>query len=158
MKFFVEPVIVFLNYAVAELRYDMVAMVGVSGGGWTTTLAAALEPRIVRSYPVAGSLPLVFGSGRDYEQTHHGLYALANYLELYVLGTYGETRRQIQVLNRYDPCCFGGTEYVLYEEQVRQTAQRVGNGSFSVFLDETHREHKISEAALDVILNDLERP
>ena len=158
LKFFVEPVIVFLNYAVAELRYDMVAMVGVSGGGWTTTLAAALEPRIVRSYPVAGSLPLVFGSGRDYEQTHHGLYALANYLELYVLGTYGETRRQIQVLNRYDPCCFGGTEYVLYEEQVSRTAQRVGNGSFSVFLDETHREHKISEAALDVILNDLERP
>ena len=85
-------------------------------------------------------------------------YALAHYLELYVLGTYGDTRRQIQVLNRYDPCCFGDTEYVLYEEQVRQTAQRVGNGSFSVFLDETHREHKISEAALDVILNDLERP
>ena len=71
LKFFVEPVIVFLNYAVAEYAYDTAAMVGISGGGWTTTLAAALEPRIVRSYPVAGSLPLVFATGRDWEQTHH---------------------------------------------------------------------------------------
>ena len=61
LKFFVEPLIVFLNYAMAEYAYDTAAMVGISGGGWTTTLAAALEPRIVRSYPVAGSLPLVFG-------------------------------------------------------------------------------------------------
>ena len=158
LKFFVEPVIVFLNYAAAEHAYDTAAMVGISGGGWTTTLAAALEPRIVRSYPVAGSQPLVFGGGRDWEQTHHSLYELANYMELYVLGAYGYPRRQLQVLNRYDACCFGGTEYVLYEEQVSVTAERVSGGSFSVFLDETHREHKLSEAALDVILKDLERP
>ena len=160
LKFFVEPITVFLNYAVEEYGYDLVAMVGLSGGGWTTTLAAALDSRIARSYPVAGSLPLYFASGRDYEQTHRGLYvyALANYPELYVLGTYEGARRQIQILNRYDPCCFSGTGYVRYEEQVARTAQRVGNGSFSVFSDETHREHKISEAALAVILNDLDRP
>ncbi len=158
MQFFFEPITVFLNYAMGEYDYDLVAMVGLSGGGWTTTLAAALDPRIERSYPVAGTRPLYFGDGGDYEQTHPGLYALANYPELYVLGTYGGARRQIQVLNRYDPCCFAGTEHVLYEEQVARTAQRVGNGSFSVFLDETHLEHKISEAALAVMLNDLERP
>ncbi len=158
LKFFIEPVAVFLNYALEEYDYDSVAMVGLSGGGWTTTLAAALDPRIARSYPVAGSLPLFFASARDYEQTHPGFYALANYLELYVLGTYGGARRQIQVLNRYDPCCFDGTGYRLYVDQVARTSERVGNGSFSVFLDETHREHKISEAALALILNDLERP
>ena len=157
-RFFVEPVTVFLNYAVEEYGYDMVAMVGFSGGGWTTTLYAALDPRIARSYPVAGTLPLTIQSGGDYEQNHPNFYALVNYLELYVLGTFGGERRQIQVLNRYDSCCFGGTEYVRYEEHVARTAQRVGNGSFSVFSDETHREHKISEAALAVILNDLERP
>ena len=158
LKFFVEPITVFLNYAVEEYDYDSVAMVGLSGGGWTTTLAAALDQRIERSYPLAGTLPLYLNPAGDYEQTHPGIYALANYLELYVLGTYGGTRRQIQVLNRYDPCCFAGTEYILYEEQVARTAQRVGGGSFSVFSDETHREHKISEAALAVILSDLERP
>ena len=89
MQFFFEPITVFLNYAVGEYAYDLVAMVGLSGGGWTTTLAAALDPRIERSYPVAGTRPLYFGDGGDYEQTHPGLYALANYPELYVLGTYG---------------------------------------------------------------------
>lgn len=161
MRFFVEPIPVFLNYVMGEYGYGLVAMVGLSGGGWTTTLAAALEPRITRSYPVAGTLPLYFKDfafGRDYEQHHPGLYALANYPELYVLGTYGDERRQIQVLNRYDPCCFAGTGYVIYEEQVARTAQRIGPGSFTVFLDETHREHKVSDAALAVILSDLERP
>ena len=158
MQFFFEPITVFLNYAVGEYGYDLVAMVGLSAGGWTTTLYAALDPRIARSYPVAGTRPLYFWRSRDYKQTRPGLYAIANYPELYVLGTYGGTRRQIQVLNRYDPCCFSGTEYVLYEEQVARTAQRVGGGSFSVFSDETHREHKVSEAALAVILSDLERP
>ena len=32
-------------------------MAGLSGGGWTTTIASALDPRIVLSFPVAGSVP-----------------------------------------------------------------------------------------------------
>ena len=158
LKLFVEPVVVLLNYALPEYDYQLVAMLGVSGGGWTTTLAAALDERIDRSYPVAGSLPIYFEEpGRDYEQAHPQLYDRANYMELYVLGTYGGERRQLQVLNRYDPCCFSGTNYVQYEEEVARTAQRVGSGSFRVFSDDTHREHKLSKAALSVILTDLER-
>ena len=53
MQFFFEPITMFLNYVVGEYDYDLVAMVGLSGGGWTTTLVAALEPRIARSYHVA---------------------------------------------------------------------------------------------------------
>ena len=33
-------------------------MIGLSGGGWTTTVYAAIDPRIVKSIPVAGTLPL----------------------------------------------------------------------------------------------------
>ena len=32
-------------------------MIGLSGGGWTTTVAAAIDPRVGLSIPVAGSLP-----------------------------------------------------------------------------------------------------
>ena len=32
-------------------------MVSISGG-WTTTVYAAIDPRVTRSYPVAGSLPI----------------------------------------------------------------------------------------------------
>ena len=32
-------------------------MVGLSGGGWTTTLASAIIPDIKLSIPIAGSIP-----------------------------------------------------------------------------------------------------
>ena len=42
---------------------------GLSGGGWTTTMAAALAPRIELSLPVAGSIPCSFPhTSIDYEQ------------------------------------------------------------------------------------------
>ena len=113
------------NYAELNFRYRSVAMMGISGGGWLTTLYAALDPRVRASYPVAGTLPIFLRSKAardwgDYEQNHPDLYRIANYPELYVLGSHGEGRRQIQILNRYDDCCFAGTRSRLYEEAVRE--------------------------------------
>ena len=157
IQFFVEPVTVALNWANRNFTYESIAMVGISGGGWTTTLYAALDPRVARSYPVAGSLPLELEASGDYEQILPDLYRTADYLELYALGSHGDGRSQIQVLNRYDPCCFSGTDYRLYAEGVQLAVARLGAGSFAVFSDESHREHKISAAALAVMLADLER-
>ena len=33
-------------------------MIGISGGGWTTTVYPAIDTRISESFSVAGSLPL----------------------------------------------------------------------------------------------------
>lgn len=42
---------------------------GKSGGGWTTTVSAALDPRIRVSFPIAGSIPLNFQhTSWDFEQ------------------------------------------------------------------------------------------
>ena len=35
-------------------------MVGISGGGWTTGVYSALDPRIEKSFVVAGTAPTVF--------------------------------------------------------------------------------------------------
>jgi len=158
VRLFLEPVVVLLNYALAEQAYDLVAMVGLSGGGWTTTLVAALDPRVDRSYPVAGSMPLALHDSGDYEQRHPRLYAAATYPDLYVLGALGASRRQIQILNRYDPCCFGGTGDEAYAARIARTVRRLGGGAFDVWSDTTHREHKISAAARAVIQDDLARP
>ncbi|HJQ10155.1 MAG TPA: hypothetical protein VJ840_03920 [Gemmatimonadaceae bacterium] len=160
IAFFVEPVAASLNYVLAKGRFDRVGMVGISGGGWATTLYAALDERITKSYPVAGSEPTWLTVRRpqpwlDFEQTDIGLIRTANYPELYVLGTSGG-RRQLQILNRYDACCFYGRGYRLYNESVSAVAKRTG-GSFSVFLDETHREHRLSSTALDSVLADFLR-
>jgi hypothetical protein len=64
-------------------------MIGLSGGGWTTTLYAAIDPRVRLSFPVAGTLPEYLRVGRPgaREQFYPDLYKIANYLDLYVMGS-----------------------------------------------------------------------
>ena len=38
-------------------RSEKFVMLGLSGGGWSTTLASAVDPRIQLSFPTAGSIP-----------------------------------------------------------------------------------------------------
>ena len=90
LKFFLEPVAVSLNYL--KPRYKEVNMAGLSGGGWTATLYAAVDPTIRYSFPVAGSIPLYLrtgGSVGDKEQYLEEFYRIAGYPDLYVLGAYG---------------------------------------------------------------------
>lgn len=159
LKLYAEPVVEALNYA-NQKGYDTIHMVGLSGGGWATTLMAAIDKRISKSYPVAGSLPhflrLKRGKG-DWEQNLPGLYRIATVQELYIMGALGDERKQMQVLNQFDRCCFSGTDYLIYEDTVHDLVEQLGNGNFSVFLDDTHREHIISERALSVILKDMEQ-
>jgi hypothetical protein len=163
VQYFVEPVFRVINYLQTQ-GFNQVQMTGISGGGWTTTLCAAMDTRIQRSYPVAGSLPIYLrirdpknGSWGDYEQVVPELYRIANYLELYVLGASGPGRRQVQMLNEFDSCCFSGTGFKSYRFLVQERVKSIGQGHYDIFLDSTHEEHKISEVALDFILNDLEK-
>ena len=127
MKFFLEPIAVVLNYVDDEYNFSDVTMVGLSGGGWTTHLYAAIDTRITASFPVAGSLPLYLHEGAcgedgDYEQGKPAhliklspmvsffYEQVASYLDLYILASYGLGRTQIQILNQFDSCCFWGIE------------------------------------------------
>eukprot|EP01051_Picozoa_sp_SAG22_P019665 SAG22_NODE_3704_length_1566_cov_1.912065_2_plen_119_part_00 len=69
MRFFLEPIILTINYATEVLGYEKIVMMGLSGGGWSTTIAAAVDPRIDLSMPTAGSIPCEFKhTSWDYEQ------------------------------------------------------------------------------------------
>ena len=161
IRYFVEPVLAAVNRA-ERLGYRDIAMLGLSGGGWTTTLYAALDPRIRYSFPVAGSEPLysratlVERHWGDYEQILPGLYRIANYPELYVLGAVGEGRRQLQIFNALDPCCYEGSHVDSYLGPVREALTRLGGGRFQVWLDTGHREHRISDAARERVLAALD--
>ncbi len=120
LRFFLDPALRTVNYALTTLGYERVAMVGLSGGGWTTTFAAALEPRIGLSIPVAGSLPCDFHhTSWDFEQfllcaptgtpaVPGGVGQVANYTALYALAALEPGRASLQVLHEADPCCFHG--------------------------------------------------
>jgi dienelactone hydrolase len=141
---FLEPVAHTLNYAMSRRDYSEVIMAGLSGGGWTTVVYSAIDPRIQRSYPIAGSVPehlrrLIPKSIGDYEQTLPGLDV--GYLDLYVMAA-SDGREQMQLFNRQDPCCFSGDLPTSYRKAVRRRAEAVG-GRFDVVVSD-HAEHELS--------------
>lgn len=164
VKYFLDPIARAVNYALETYSYDEVNIIGISGGGWTTTLYAALDTRIARSYPVAGTYPFFLrsdansGTWGDWEQTVQDVYLIANYPELYIMGSYGEGRRQLQIINQFDTCCFYGFHFQTYEEFITRKVQELGPGAFSVYLDDSHKSHQISVPVLEAVLADLNRP
>ena len=159
IKFFIEPIIISLNYIDENYNFDSYYMVGISGGGWTTTLSAAIDDRISKSYSVAGTSPFFMRSGLndlgDYEQRVSSLYQITNYLELYVLASYGEERKHHQIYNKFDKCCFDGDLGLILIDPINQKLSN-HTGNFEVWVDDTHKEHKISESIHQRILNSIE--
>lgn len=183
MRFFLEPITQALNELLAEYPSPkQTLMIGLSGGGWTTHLYAAVDPRVDVSIPVAGALPLYArpfspGSAGDSEQEYRPIFGeedsnkdgvldratgIASWLEVFALGGIapkdGRPRKQIQVLNQFDSCCFNGEIYKSYAEPLRQLASGINHGDWSVFIDATHRSHLISPHVLKNVLEKVVVP
>ena len=120
---------------------------------------SAIDERISDSFSVGGSTPFYLRVDSrdmgDYEQTNIELYKHVNYLELYVLGAYGDGRQHVQIFNKNDSCCFSGTGYETYEFVVKDKISQLGEGNFQVFIDDTHNEHKISDFTIEQIFKNL---
>ncbi len=178
IKHFLEPTAISLNYLKTRSRagnfpnYRAFHMIGLSGGGWTTTVYAAVDPSIRCSFPVAGTIPLCLRSGGsigDREQVEPGFYRIAGYPDLYVLGAEGRRRKQVQILVRRDDCCFGEAQHDAkaaglpyeeamraYEGRVRAAVKEVGGGLFRLEIDDSAPSHMISHHTIEqVILPEL---
>jgi len=157
LKFFIAPIVASLEYT-KKYNFDSISMVGLSGGGWTTVIYAALDPGISLSYPVAGSTPFYlrakYDSWGDYEQNNMQIYGIANYIDLYIMGSIGKGRKQLQIFNNNDSCCYRGEEFESYDAIVQDAISNIGEGDFSVWIDD-YDYHGISERALRLIVNDI---
>lgn len=167
LRLFLDPTIVSLNYLSQKYKYERVDMIGLSGGGWTTNLISAVDDRIKYSFNVAGSVPLYYrlgGSIGDIEQYLPQLYRdIAGYPDLYVLGAYGPGRKQVQILNRHDNCCFGEKQHDpakdytsdmhLFGQTVKERLESMGeNDHYYLIIDETAPNHQISKYALKRVI------
>ena len=162
MKYFVEPIVLSLNYIDGSYDYDDYYMIGISGGGWTTIVYSAIDERVSKSYSVAGSYPLHLRHEAknlgDYEQINPNLYRIANYLELYIMSSFGDDRKLVQLFIYNDPCCFQAELYEKfpYGNAIQDRLEILGGeGKFSVFLDNSTNQHEISDHALSLILDDM---
>jgi pimeloyl-ACP methyl ester carboxylesterase len=162
LKLFLEPVAATVNYAIAQTKPRQIAMVGLSGGGWITSLYAALDVRVTHSFPVAGTAPMYLRfalperNWGDYEQTQPKLAAVASELDLYVMASSGNGRSQHQVFVLFDPCCYAGRYSQTYESHVKDTVAKLGGGRFAVWIDESTYEHEISNETLNKLHSVME--
>ena len=177
MRFFLEPITQTINELLIEMpKPDQVLMIGLSGGGWTTHLVAAVETRIDVSLPVAGAFPIYArsisrGSMGDAEQIYAPIFGekdsdgdgitdtatgIASWLEVFALGGIAANnqrpRKQIQILNLYDSCCFHGEVYKSYAPLLTEWVRPIRNSHWSVFIDDSHRDHMISPHAIKEVL------
>jgi dienelactone hydrolase len=171
-RLFLEPIVQTINHVEANMKgLKEIGMVGLSGGGWTASMAAAIDPRIKLSAPIAGSAPLYHrnvdpSSIGDPEQYFLPLFrediaadgnggGIATWTEIYALGGYGKGRHQIQVTNEFDSCCFSGRFADKYKTIVADTVQSLGAGKWEYLLDSTHNAHLISRHAIANAINPL---
>ncbi len=162
MKYFIEPIVLSLNFIDKNYDYDSYNMIGISGGGWTTIIYSAIDERISQSYSVAGSYPLHLRYETknlgDYEQINPNIYRISNYLELYTMSSSGDNRKLVQLFIYNDPCCFQAELYEKfpYSNVIQDRLEILGNeGDFSVFLDSSTNKHEISDRVLNLILDGM---
>ena len=143
---FLAPVIEILNWAEAN-GYKNITISGLSGGGWTATLIAALDERITASFPVAGSMPLyLHGKGkreRDGEQTWAAFYNSFPYETLYGLAT-----SQIQILNECE---------TLFPGSIAKNADYSNNcgPNFSLHIVKDSHDHSLTPQAVAFMLQKI---
>ena len=160
LKFYFEPIVVALNHTIKKFNIKKTYMIGLSGGGWTTIVYPAIDTRISHGYSVAGANPIFLRLDQtdyfDYEHTVPEFYRLANYEELYVMSSFGDGRKLVQIYNKWDTCCFSNDLYKIYEKTIKQKLKTLGKGNFENYLDDTYRGHEVSKYGLKIISDSIE--
>ena len=159
LRWYLEPMVVTVNYLAAR-KFSDISSIGLSAGGWVTTMVAAVDQRVSRTIAVAAGYPIYIRQHNWLKETplpqlYKPLLDTASYLDTYVLAATGSDRQYIQIFNQYDRCCYRNRFSELYAQAVADTVERTGGGKFEALIDETHADHKISEWAIDVVLEVL---
>jgi hypothetical protein len=164
LQYFITPVVATVSWLTDE-GYD-VAVGGLSGGGWTTVVSAAVDRRIRMSFPVAGTAPgLDEGCSPDHVTEACSVFDLEqrelfrvveDYDEIYVMGASGRGRAQLAIYNLNDPCCYAvsSTDWV---DSVQAALRSVGDGGqYFARIDPRNPTHSVSRTALGWLLTTLD--
>ena len=91
----------------------------------------------------------------DYELNNSSLYNKANYLELFIMSSFGNDRLHMKIMNKYDPCCYYGITYQTFEKNIQNKMEKLDSGTFKIHLDKINKKHSISKESMNLILSSL---
>lgn len=158
---FFEPIARAVTHLKRDLGVEQIAMVGLSGGGWTTDIYSAIDPRVPLTYTISGSVPFHLRTTNrdrgDYEQLRERpFYDLIDYMGLYFLAAQGEGQMHRQHSHELDACCYDyrgrADAFRHYERAVRERLRSdPSGGDFRVELMEGIGGHNTMEADLEII-------
>lgn len=157
---FLTPVKAVVDAIVASDADAELLLIGRSGGGWTTYVYAAIDPRIDIAVPVAGGTPLSMrlsagpAEAGDYEQTWPPLFSIVRHEELMIAAG---SRGSLHLFNANDTCCFRVRPEDAFVSYLRRAADVFGK-NIDVFVDEENHAHSIGTAGyarLDTFLRDV---
>jgi hypothetical protein len=126
-----------------------VMLIGKSGGGWTSFMYGALDPRIDYAVSIAGGMPLSLRLREtpmrlgDYEQADPLIYEAVPYE--HIMPAAG-SRGAFYVYNQHDPCCYRfqpDDPFIRYLHD----ASRVLSKPIGVYVDTAATHHTFSDTA-----------
>lgn len=151
LDLFIQPVVDLVSFVLSESGNQPI-MVGISGGGWTTHVASGIDPGIVTSIAIAGSLP---NRGGDYEQSHETILRFG-YERIYALAATPLGRRHVHALSHSDPCCFAAAKPETWIESVHREMKLIDSASrpeqYLVTVVHAEFDHKFDGTQMDSFL------
>lgn len=148
---FVLPIHSMTAYLLEREIPPAIGMFGLSGGGWSTALAAATIPEIAFAVAVAGSDPQE-SLAYDYESSHPVIEEYG-YVNLYVDAVASGTDF-LHIYNSGDPCCFRaeGKDLEGLEQMVFELTSDNLDGSYEIFIDQSGEAHSVRPDTQEKIL------
>jgi hypothetical protein len=149
LRFFVTPVRTIVDWIV-ELeagRNPDILLIGRSGGGLTSYVYGAIDPRVDIVVSVAGGRPISerldapWGASElgDYEQTAPHLYNAVGHEHLMLAAG---SKGSMYIFNQWDACCFRIQPDSAFVEYLRGGSDRLGK-TITVFVDPGNPAHSI---------------
>ncbi len=158
IRWFTDPISRGIDHAQSVRSYTDISIAGISGGGYTALLAAAIDNRIKLAYSIAGWLPLYLrhtdlGDWEQWQATE--LWSQFEYLDLLLMNVAESDRRSSHLYHQHDTCCFEAASIIPFAKDMRRYARENGFGKVQFAIDPIFVGHDVSDFDRQWILSDL---
>jgi pimeloyl-ACP methyl ester carboxylesterase len=156
VSLFVQPLKALVDQIYREHRAGSdltVMLIGKSGGGWTSFMYGALDPRIHYAVSIAGGTPLsqrLRGGPQklgDYEQLDPRVYEAVPYED--IMPAAG-SRGAFYVFNEHDPCCSALSPDDPFVRYLKAAAVALEK-PIGVYVDRKTTSHTFTKAAFEAL-------